>query len=70
MKAKTDEPLVIFENYSSIWTPFFEEQPGYDDFRHGNTLRNFKWFGRYGPQYFEDRCCQIIVIDGQLAKSA
>jgi len=58
MKAKTDDPLTIYENYlRAFGTPFFAGQhPGHDDFRFGNTLRNFKWFGKWckGRNYFED----------------
>ena len=35
---------------------FAGDRPGHDDFRFGNTLRNFKWLGMWlkGRDYFED----------------
>ena len=57
MKAKTDEPLVIYENYlRAFGTPFSPGISLVTTISDLVTLRNFKWFGRWckGHHYFED----------------
>ena len=58
LRVTTDESLRMFEAYlGAMNTPFFAgQQPGNDDVRHGNTLRNFKWLGTWckGRNYYED----------------